>query len=380
MLPSRQIDLLVIAGEHSGDAHAALGVRALKSLHPNLNICAIGGQALRQAGAHLLFDITQWSVVGLVESLRHYRQFVALMNWIVHWVEAYQPREICLVDFPGFNLRLAKQLFDKKLTRKAGGKIPLCAYIAPQIWAWKSGRRFAMAKYFDRLAVLFAFEKECFDDTSLDVQYVGNPLIHENLPFEYDESGELLLLPGSRMVAVQRICPLLLDAFGLLSLKRSNLRGLILYPDESIKRFLEKLVEEKQLRQSIRMCHHSNLTAALKVSGALMSSGTASLKVALAGIPGVVVYRAHYLTYLLGKMLIKVPYLSMANILLQRPAYPEILKPSSMQAFYASEKMQTFLQDPKAARQQFKKHADDLYNILSSPVDNSLEEFLLQDL
>ena len=105
------IDLLVIAGEHSGDNHAAFFVHQLKVRHPNLSICAVGGPSVQRAGAQLLFDLTKFSVVGFVETLKHYRTFSRLMYWIIEWVRVYRPKTICLVDFPGFNLLLAKKLY-----------------------------------------------------------------------------------------------------------------------------------------------------------------------------------------------------------------------------------------------------------------------------
>ncbi|MDR0647459.1 MAG: lipid-A-disaccharide synthase [Puniceicoccales bacterium] len=376
----KRIDMLVVAGEHSGDAHAAAGVRNLKTLHPDLNICAIGGQLLQQAGAHLLLDVTKWSVVGLVEVLKHYRQFKELMDWIVRWIEVYRPRIVCLVDFPGFNLRLAKKLFEKKLSCKGGGNVKIYAYIAPQIWAWRRNRRFLMAKFLDRLAVIFPFEKAYFGDTNLDVCYVGHPLVGEKLPFTYDVNGELLLLPGSRSAAVKRIFPILLNAFQFLKLKYEKLGGVVVYPDESIKAILEEKINKSHLQDTIRLCDHGNLLHPLKICGSLMSSGTASLKIALAGIPGVVVYRAHLITYALGKYIVKVPFLSMANILLKEQAYPEFLQSSALQSFKVAQRMQQFLDNPEVTRQQFLSHSEKLHQMLLQAEDVSLTRWLLQDL
>ncbi|MDR0755863.1 MAG: lipid-A-disaccharide synthase [Puniceicoccales bacterium] len=379
-ITDEQIDLLVVAGEHSGDAHAAACIRDLKVLHPDLNICAIGGQSLRQAGAHLLLDITKWSVVGLVEVLKYYRQFKALMDWIVRWIEVYRPRVVCLVDFPGFNLRLAQKLFEKKLSCRGSGNVKTYAYIAPQIWAWRRNRRFSMAKFLDRLAVIFPFEKAYFSDTNLDVCYVGHPLVRERLPFEYDLDGELLLLPGSRSAAVKRIFPILLNAFQFLKLKYEKLGGVVVYPDASIKTILEGEIAKGHLQDAIRLCDHGNLLHPLKICGSLMSSGTASLKIALAGIPGVVVYRAHPLTYALGKCIVKVPFLSMANILLKEQAYPEFLQSSALQAFKVAQRMQQFLDKPEITRQQFLSHSKNLHRILLQAEDMSPTRWLLQDL
>ena len=217
-------DVLVIAGEPSGDLHASVLVRELKTRHPNLSVCAVGGSNLQKSGAHLLFDMMPFSVVGLAETLKHYGTFVRLLKWLVRWVRVYQPKVICLVDFPGFNLRLAQALYQAGLSKKAGGSTSVYGYIAPQIWAWKAHRRFKIARWFDALGVIFPFEVECFADTNLKVNFVGHPLLQQPNPFRYDPNGPLLLLPGSRLGAVTRIFPLLKEAFGYLKKNRPSLK------------------------------------------------------------------------------------------------------------------------------------------------------------
>jgi lipid-A-disaccharide synthase len=150
--PRGRPDLLVIAGEHSGDEHAARMVRELLASGKVSNVCAVGGPALEKAGAQLLCDLTAFSVVGLFEVLKHYGEFKRLFNAVVEWVRAYRPRAVCLVDYPGFNLRLAKALKKAGLSRKGGGDIAVFDYIGPQIWAWKARRRFTMARDLDALA------------------------------------------------------------------------------------------------------------------------------------------------------------------------------------------------------------------------------------
>ncbi|MGB0745249.1 MAG: hypothetical protein ACPGSB_12055, partial [Opitutales bacterium] len=178
-------DLLIIAGEHSGDEHAAHLVTELKAAKPELKVACLGGVKLQAAGAQLLYDLTEVSIVGFVEVLKHYNFFKALFNRTLDWIELYTPKQICFVDYPGFNLRLADQLHRRGLSRKAGGSIELSYYIGPQIWAWKAKRRFKMAKLLDRLGVIFPFEVACYKDTELPVEFVGHPFVrpgHE-LPF-----------------------------------------------------------------------------------------------------------------------------------------------------------------------------------------------------
>lgn len=363
------VDVLVVAGEPSGDLHASVLVRELKAKHPNLSVCAVGGANLQKAGAHLLFNMMSLSVVGLAETLKHYGTFVRLLQWLVRWVHVYQPKVICLVDFPGFNLRFAQALYRVGLSKKVGGVTSVYGYIAPQIWAWKARRRFKIARWFDALGVIFPFEVDCFADTTLKVNFVGHPLLQQPNPFRYDPNGPLLLLPGSRLGAVMRIFPLLKEAFGHLKQNRPFLRGIVPFPNENVGSFIKK-----NLTSDIIACPLSELD--MGVCGTLMSSGTASLQVSLAGIPGVVVYRAHPITFFFGKRLVRVPYLTMANLLLKEALYPEILQDTSSQATVVAQRMEAFWDDPKNARVYFESGARRLTEVLSMPPKHSAVEDL----
>lgn len=361
-------DVLVIAGEPSGDLHASVLVRELKARHPNLSVCAVGGVNLQQAGAHLLFDMMPLSVVGLAETLKHYGTFVRLLQWLVRWVRVYQPKVICLVDFPGFNLRLARALYRAGLSKKAGGSTSVYGYIAPQIWAWKAQRRFKIARWFDALGVIFPFEVDCFADTNLKVNFVGHPLLQQPNPFRYDPDGALLLLPGSRLGAVMRIFSLLKEAFGHLKKHRSSLKAVVPFPNDNVGSYVKN-----NLSPDMTTCPLSELDTG--VCGALMSSGTASLQVALAGIPGVVAYRAHPITFFFGKRLVRVPYLTMANVLFKEEFYPETLQDTPLQATVVAQRMATFLNDPQKARVRFESGAQRLKEMLStSPKHSAVED------
>src|SRR3954470_3449247 len=138
-LTGTRVDVLIIAGEHSGDEHAARMVRELRAKQPGLTVAALGGPELASAGAQLLYDMTASSVVGLVEVLKNYSFFKALFAETLRWIETHRPRVVCLVDYPGFNLRLAAALRERGWSGKGGGKIRTVYYISPQIWAWKAG-------------------------------------------------------------------------------------------------------------------------------------------------------------------------------------------------------------------------------------------------
>src|SRR5258708_10655523 len=226
------VDLLVVAGEHSGDEHAAKVVRELVAKNPGLKVCALGGLELAAAGAQLLHDLTASSVVGFVEVLKHYSFFRALFDATLLWIDRHQPRAVCFVDYPGFNMGLAAQLRGRGLSVKGGGKIKALYYISPQIWAWKPKRRFAMARDLDALAVIFPFEPACYADTSLPAEFVGHPFLAADYtpPLRYDASGPVLLLPVSRVQAVSRIFPVLLAGFPRFLKTAPKTRAGVLYP------------------------------------------------------------------------------------------------------------------------------------------------------
>jgi lipid-A-disaccharide synthase len=343
-------DLLVVAGEHSGDEHAARMVAGLLERRPDLRVAALGGPKLAAAGAQLLFDMTSVAVVGFAEVVRHLGFFKALMAETVSWIGRHRPRHLCLVDYPGFNLRLAKALRAGGLSRKGGGRVAISYYISPQVWAWKKGRRFRMAETLDRLGVIFPFEVECFADTSLPVEFVGHPFVEPGFtpPFLHDAGAPVLLLPGSRSAAVGRIFPVLLRSLELALKEEPGLRARAVYPGAEIRACLEDLIAERPgLAGAVELVPNTGLRS--PASAVLMSSGTMSLACALSGLPGAIVYRLNPFSYWLGRVLVDVPYIGIANLLLDRPLHPEFIQGAARPQRLAAQ-LRRAARDPQAAR------------------------------
>ena len=332
-----KVDLLIVAGEHSGDEHAAKVVRELLAKNPGLKVCALGGPELAAAGAQLLHDLTATSVVGFVEVLKHYSLFSALFDATLGWIERHQPRAVCFVDYPGFNLRLAAKLRQRGLSVKGGGRVKALYYISPQIWAWKPQRRFSMARDLDALAVIFPFEPACYADTLLPVEFVGHPFLAPDYapPVRYDPSGPVLLLPGSRVQAVSRIFPLLLAGFAEFKKTVPQARAVALYPSREVAAAARAaLARWPQLADTVELRENDGCTAAAAV---LTSSGTMSLHCALAGIPGAIAYRTNWLTYLLARWWVKLDHIGIANLLLKEPMYPEFIQGAATPAALAEQ-------------------------------------------
>ena len=370
-----------MAGEHSGDEHGARMVRELRRRQPGISVAALGGPQLAAAGANLLYDLTRSSVVGLVEVLKNYSYFQALFAETLRWIAAHRPRVVCFIDYPGFNLRLARALREARLSQKGGGAIRVVYYISPQIWAWKAGRRFTMARDLDAMAVIFPFEPACYADTTLPVEFVGHPFVMpgETSPVRYEPAGPVLLLPGSRRQAVARIFPVLLEGFRALGERDA----VVLYPSEAIRHVLEAARPPANVRllpvgEAAGRGAEAVSADGQPAAAVLTSSGTMSMHCALAGIPGAIAYRANAITYLLGRMLVKVEYLGIANLLLREPMYPEFIQGAATPGALARE-LRAALHDP-ARRERTREQAERLRKLLAVPAEATAAEWLARQL
>jgi lipid-A-disaccharide synthase len=370
-----QVDLLLVAGEHSGDEHAACMVRELLAKQPGLTVCALGGPRLAAAGAQLLHDLTASSVVGLVEVLKNFRFFQLLFGATLGWIDRYRPCAVCFVDYPGFNLRLARALHARGLTRRVGGKIRALYYISPQIWAWKAGRRFEMAEHLDAMAVIFPFEVKSYADTVLPVEFVGHPVAAGAYqpPVRYDPAGPVLLLPGSRRQAVARIFPALLAGYEKFFAHHSDRAATVLYPSEEIKGLLEQLLRTRHAPMDAQV-QLRRTGVPVAASAVLTSSGTMSLHCALAGLPGAIAYRTNPLTYVLGRWLVRVPYIGIANLLLGEAMYPEYVQGAATAGSLAHELSECV--NIPARRQRSCEQAKRLRAILHEPASGTAADWL----
>jgi lipid-A-disaccharide synthase len=366
--------LLVIAGEHSGDEHAARMVRGLLARRPGLRVAALGGPRLAAAGAQLLFDRTTVSVVGLAEVARNLSFFRALIRETVDWVARHRPEAVCFVDNSGVNLRIAKELRLRGISVKGGGAVRALYYISPQIWASRAARRFDMARNLDALAVIFPFEVACYADTALPVEFVGHPFMAKDYvaPVRHDPNGPLLLLPGSRPKAVDLIFPAVRDAFYEYSQKNPGVRGVVLCPGAAI----ASLIVRMGLPERVSVARAGAETVG--ASAVLTSSGTMSMHCSLAGIPGAIVYKTDPLTYIIGKCLVRVPYLGIANILLDEPMYPEFIQSEASPEALAGQ-IAECVGDPLRLERTAAQSAE-LRSMLANPPGATEADWLLRQL
>ncbi len=343
------------------------------------NTCSIGGPQLKSIGSDLIFDLTPYAVVGLVEVLKNYNFFKSLLEETITWIKEHRPKCICLIDYPGFNLRLAKRLADEGLSQKGGGGIKIIYYIAPQVWAWKAKRRFEMAKTLNSLGVIFPFETACFKDTSLPTSFVGHPFVQETSKsnLNYKNNNTILLLPGSREQPVRRILPTLLSTFSTINKTHPSYTAVIISSDDHIKEVIlkELLKFPKELQNKISIEESSSKVNA---SFSLTSSGTMSLTCALAGIPGYIVYKAHPLTYLIGRSIVNISYIGIANLLLNKEMYLEFIQNTAKPSAILNEFNKDLRFGTEEMRRIALREADKLKALLSTEKENNASSWLLE--
>jgi lipid-A-disaccharide synthase len=306
--------LLVSAGEPSGDLYASELVRHLRDAHPGLDVFGLGGDRLAANGGRLLAHVRDLAVVGLAEVLRHLPRLRGVFRAVLAEVDQRPPDLAILVDYPGFNLRLARQLRART--------VPVVYYVSPQVWAWRGGRIRTLRDTVALMLVIFPFEEEIYRRAGVPVAFVGHPLVDLVPPAPpADEARRGLgldparpvvaLLPGSRRKEVDHHLPRLLESVRRLGAARPDLQfALAAAPG----------LDAASLRASVAALPvtvfsertHDVLASA---TAAVVASGTATVEAALLGTPMVVVYRLSPVTYTLGRRLVRVPHVAMANLI-----------------------------------------------------------------
>ena len=321
--------LMIVAGERSGDVYGAELAAALRSRLGDAEIFGCGGEAMRHAGVETVVDAHDVPMVGITEILsglpRVYRAFHALLDE----VDRRRPRLAVLIDFPDFNLRLARKL-------KQRG-IPVVYFVSPQIWAWRKGRIKQLKANISKMLCIFEFEERIYREAGIPVEFVGHPLVdlmraHRSRE-EFFAGADLdptkptvALLPGSRRKEVAYNLPPMLDAATRMTTSR-DLQFVVAVAPTLGGEWMEATLAEGYVgRATVRTVTHATGDALQHCDVAVVASGTATVEAALCECPMVVVYRVSPLTWLIGKILVDVPFYSMVNLLAGKPVVPELIQ------------------------------------------------------
>mgnify|MGYP001813377852 FL=1 len=342
--------VMIIAGEASGDLHGAELVRAIQALEPQVRFLGIGGTAMTAAGVDIRFDAAALSVVGITEVVPKIPQILKGLRVVRRILRQETPDLLILIDFPDFNLMAAKA------AKRAGVKV--LYYISPQVWAWRRGRVRTIARRVDHMAVILPFEAEFYHQNGVPATYVGHPLLDQSAPLQWKSKEpdvlsapvSIALLPGSRHTEIDRHLPLMLQSAALLHTKLPSVRFIVALPEgsspDALVPYRDRWPEGVDLQVSC-----AGARAVLpQCQLALAASGTVTLEAALLGVPAVVVYRVSTLSYLLGRLLIQVKYISLANLIAKGEVLPELIQHKASAEAVAAQAA-TILNTPGRLRQ-----------------------------
>lgn len=314
----------IIAGEASGDLHGSNLVKEIKKVDPDADILCWGGNKMQKAGARLLVHYRELAIMGFWEVLMKLGKIFRNLKKCRNEVLEFKPELVILIDYPGFNLRMAKMLKKHNLR--------VYYYISPKVWAWKKSRIKKIKQYIDRMYVIFPFEKAFYEENDYRVHYYGNPLVEAveegmtgtggraELVKEYGlgDKPVIALLAGSRLQEINRILPVMSEMEKYYPDYQFVVAGISTI-DESVYSSILK-------DSSVKVIYDSTYKLLSGSDAALVTSGTATLETAIANIPQVVCYRAGRLSYLIARMLVKIRFISLVNLIMDREIVKELIQ------------------------------------------------------
>ena len=319
--------ILISAGEASGDIHAAAVTAAIKRIDSTTEVFGMGGDELRAAGGEVLFDIKDHGVMGFVEVLKKLPDLFKLRREFARVMDERKPDCLVVVDYPGFNMKLAKLAHDKG--------IPVVSYIAPSAWAWNKGRAKNVAKIVDKVACIFPFEYDVYKEAGAPVEFVGHPLVDIVHPTMERAEAEawvgkepvrplVLLMPGSRLMEIERMLDVILEGAKLLQKQMPQVQFAMPRAGTIPLEMLQSKIQTSGLEVKITEGHNYDLFSVADL--ALATSGTVTLEAAMCGLPSVILYRTSAITAFIARRVINIPNIGLPNIVAGRQILPELLQ------------------------------------------------------
>jgi lipid-A-disaccharide synthase len=316
--------IYLVAGEASGDEHGAALMRALHELAPDLKFAGRGGPKMQAVAGDAFMN---WSdsaaVVGLWEVVKRIGYFREQFQDALNEIAAIEPDAVILIDYPGFNLRLARAL------RRKSRKVRIIYYISPQVWAWNRGRIRQMARFLDLMLCIFPFEAELYNKSGLRTVFVGHPMIQNLATLRSGEQRQpdlLGLFPGSRLREVRKIFPIMLEAAREIGSQRAELRFEAAAASEPLALEIGRMSGASSLRERVRIVTGDAAGTMQRACAGMVASGTATLEAAYFRLPFVLVYKVSWPTYFAARLVLKTKYLGMPNVLAGREIIPEFIQ------------------------------------------------------
>jgi lipid-A-disaccharide synthase len=348
-----KVRLMLVAGEASGDKHGALLVEALRALKPQteFEFFGAGGDEMRAAGVETLVDAREVAIMGVLEVAASLKKFLRAFRLLRDAARERKPDAVILIDWPEFNLRLAR-----RLTRDRQRVI---YYISPQVWAWRSYRVRQIRRDVEKMLVILPFEQDYYGARGVQVEYVGHPLLDSVrvsatraefcAKYHFNPSNPLVaLLPGSRRKELHYILPPMIEAARLLHSSRPDIQFLLPLAPTITRAEADQVMAESG--GAVRVIERDTHNAIAASDLSLVASGTATLETAIIGTPLIVVYKASQLNWWLFKPLINVPFVGMPNLIAGREVAPELLQ-DALNAGNLAQQITALLDDPQRLRQ-----------------------------
>jgi lipid-A-disaccharide synthase len=319
--------IFLSAGEASGDLNGASVATALKTACPDARLFGMGGDMMRAAGVEIIHDIADLGVMGLVEIVKSLPKLFRLRDSLVDWMARERPDVLVVIDYPGFNTRLAKA------AKKLG--IPVISYISPSAWAWGRGRAREVAATVTKVAAIFPFEADVYRQAGADVVFVGHPLLDIVKPTLAQEAAHqlfgsqadkpvVLLMPGSRRQEIESLMPVMAAAMEKVAASVPDCQFFLPVASTISQETLQNMLTGYNIKINLVTGNTYDLMNIGTV--AVAASGTATLEAAILGLPTVIVYKMAAVTYLLGKLLVKIPDIGLPNIVAGRRIVPELVQ------------------------------------------------------
>ena len=370
--------IMIVAGEASGDLHAAHLIQDLRKHKPDIHFSGIGGREMQALGVSLIDDLAQHGIMGFIEVLTHFKRILRAFRKIKTALLGTKPDLLILVDYPGFNLRVAR--YAKQL------HIPVLYYISPQLWAWKPKRMKIIQKNVENMAVILPFEKKLYEAAGVSVRFVGHPLVPtvKTTCLESDvrkhlglkpNSLVIGLMPGSRWVELKHLLPTILKSCMLIRQKTPEVEFVLLLASTFTKEEIAPYLKKVPLDIKIAMEHRYDVMGICH--SLIIASGTATLEAAILEKPMVIVYKTSILNYMLATQLIRVKYIGLCNLLAQKMVVPELLQ-HDFTAKHVSREIFRWIEAPAMWERVQKELGSVRATLEHDRRDSSLSEFVME--
>ncbi len=332
--------ILIIAGEASSDLHGSNLVKAVKLLDKEIDFFGLGGPLMKASGVDVKFDIASRAFIGVIEVFKHIGYFSNIYAHMTSLLDTNRPSLAILIDYPGFNLRFARELKKRK--------IPIIYYISPQVWAWGKKRINVIKQLVDKMLVIFRFEKELYDSYGIDCDFVGHPLLDIVKPAkEVEDFKKMLglngsypiisLLPGSRENEIRHILPIMLNTSRLIKNAFGEAQFILIKATTIPVSLIGEIIGKSFTDLNIKTYENDNYNLLNISDFALVCSGTATLETAILGKPMIVIYRVGFLSWFILKNLIKIPNIALVNVIAAKKIVPEFVQFKARPSLIAEE-------------------------------------------